>query len=88
MKVRKQIIEAFKMFNKEFWPMWYVPFTNYKLARKYVFVVLECSGENNDEHIHGVFINRAEAEGKAQKISNRPGHIAVLKLPLSGASLW
>jgi hypothetical protein len=37
---------------------------NNKVKRSYVYVVYECESILNDGKVHGVYINREEAEGK------------------------
>lgn len=62
-----------------------------------MYIVLEHSTENqgikmSDEKIHGVYINREEAEGKANKIRRiqmknklmTVQHVSILKKPVQG----
>ncbi len=67
-----------------------------KVVRPYVYIVYECSDNDyvgcciNDGKIHGVYLNKDEAEGKRAKLSRTRaflGYIAILKKPLQGRDL-
>jgi len=58
-----------------------------KLAYKHVHVVYECGNYafNSEGKIHGVYVNRKDAEVKANRLySSEMGYICILKMPLKG----
>lgn len=57
-----------------------------KFTYNYVYIVLEHHNDKHDSIIHGAYINRSEAEGKANKIKNKTdvGYVAILKKPVQG----
>lgn len=69
----------------------------YRLIHPYVYIVYECSDwsvrkkDSIDGKIHGVYINRKEAEGKVYKLKQRAmesmGYLAILKKPIQGSDL-
>lgn len=50
-----------------------------KVINSYVYVVYEFTAEK----VHGVYINKAEAEGKRKKL-NSTNYVAILKKPVLG----
>ena len=57
-----------------------------KIINSYVYIVLEHHTQKADAKIHGVYINKEEAEGKFVKLTKRNmgGYLAVLKKPVLG----
>lgn len=63
-----------------------------KFVRSHCFVVYECCDYDAEVEgrIHGIYLNREEAEGKREKLMLTyacPGYIAILKKPLLGKDL-
>lgn len=64
----------------------------FKIINSYVYIVLEHHTDENDAKVHGVYINKDEAEGKAHKLRlgrlgdepKNKGYISVLKKPVLG----
>jgi hypothetical protein len=67
-----------------------------KLVNSYVYVVLEYHSETTDPRVHGVYINKEEADGKRDRLlfgktkdlihtpATAKNYVAVLKKPLKG----
>lgn len=55
-----------------------------KLIYSSVYIVLEHHIGSQEAIIHGVYINREEAEGKASKLADSVGYISILKKPVLG----
>ena len=61
----------------------------YKIINNYVFIVYEFPNEvNKSGHIHGVYVNRSEAEGKVNKLNRHfitgVRELAILKKSVLG----